>query len=465
MLKSYIAADAKPTVEIFNQLTSFLPKGIYTGGGVFQGPGRQVTIEPFTAKAKDGFTIVSEIPCNIEIPTYPNQSWALVLFAKGWTPGDFPKEHKTEFRVIPWVGGTLPGYTGENLDPNIPYYLLFAKIDALSNQVRILPNEINTSFADRINFKNLSSTQVLSGTSKFNGPDGARVYHGINHSNYKVNLTPSETPNVGIGDIWVEKEDKYFVVRTNGETKTSFDWTVTSSQASLGVDAQTTFGSKFGKAVLKDPVVINHEESKSNYILIASNLGIRETIQPIPHSIHEEKSARIVTTFPLQNIPIAWQLISNIGRPDLVFDEFTITPTSRNYLYAPGQQVDSNSIRAFAYPERPYSQPILKVVNASPDTIQISYTDQSQVTPGTLVRLAIFRNPGAYPQGFASGSNVIEVRHNLDLNLYVPFIAFTSISGHLSGYNLEIGRDSFRISLPAGVTASFNWLIVPSFSN
>ena len=461
MLQSYIAADAKPTVDNYNHLNQgILPKGIYSGGAVYQGPGRQVTIEAFSAKAMDGFTIVGDTQ-NIGIPASPKQSWALVLYAKSWMPGDAPpKSHQMEFRVIPWVGvGLQTGYTDINKDPDFPYFILFAKIDALSSEVRILPTEINTTFSDRVNLLNLSSTQLVVGSESFNGPSGTVVFHGLGHTNYKVQITPSEAPNVGIGDIWTIKDSKFFTVYTNGSTTTQFDWAVSTSQSSLGLDAQTSFGSKFGKALLVDPVSIIHSEDSFNYIMLASNFGTQEPLKVFPYVLQENNKGTIVGSGILT--PIVWQLVSGHNRLSMMVDSFTMTSNLGEYLY--NVNVDSSSLRVFAYPEAAYINPVLTVSNYN-NKVKISLS--AQVNDGTVVRFAIFKNPGAFPNGSATGTTTIEVVHNLNLDQYVPFISFTNIvGGDLTGYNIDIGRNSFKILLPTGISASFNWLVVPSFTS
>lgn len=469
LLETFIAADAKPTVDNYNRLNlGILPKGIYSGGAVSQGPGRQVTIEAFNAKALDGFTIVGETQ-NINIPPAPKQSWAVVLYAKSWLPGDQPKSHTVEFRVVPWVGSSsLAGYTDANPGPDFPYYILFAKVDALSNNVRILPTEIDTSFSDRVNLLNLCSTQLVIGSANFNGPAGSTVYHRLGHTMYKVQITPSEAPNVGIGDIWVVKDSRSFTVFSNGSVTTQFDWAVSTSQTSLGVDAQSSFGSRFGKGLLKDPVQIVHNENAPNYVLLASVLGMQEPLSLLPYVVQTD-TVGTINGYSTVTSPICWQLVSGSTHQNMLFDSFIIGNNSYEDTY--NQNIDASSLRVFIYPEASYSNPIITLYNqeltpGDPTSNRVKIKFEANVPDGTKCRRVIFKNPGSYPSGTTTGMNTIEVLHNLDLDMYVPFIAFTSITGGtLTGYNVEIGRKSFKVLLPPGVSASFDWLLVPSFTS
>ena len=470
LLQTFIAADAKPTVDNYNNLNlGILPKGIYSGGAVSQGPGRQVTVEAFNAKALDGFTIVGETQ-NINVPPAPKQSWALVLYAKSWVPGDAPpKSHKVEFRVIPWVGtDALPGYTDVNPGVDYPYYILFAKIDALSSEVRILPTEIDTSFSDRINLKNLSSTQLVIGSANFNGPTGTTVYHRLGHTMYKVQVTPTEAPNVGIGDIWVVKDSKFFTVFSNGSVTTKFDWAVSVSQASLGVDAQSAFGSRFGKALLKDPVNIVHNEGAPNYVLLAAVLGMQEPLSLLPYVVQTD-TVGTINGYSAVTSPICWQLVSGSTHQNMLFDTFIMGNNTYEDTY--DQNVDARSLRVFIYPEVSYSNPVLTLTNyettpGDPTTNRVRIKFDAIVPDGTKCRRVIFKNPGSYPSGTATGMGTIEILHNLDLDMYVPFLAFTNISGSpLTGYNVEIGRKSFKVLVPTGVSVSFDWLLIPSFTS
>jgi hypothetical protein len=452
MLTAYIDPNAKPSIDIFNKLNKALPKGIYSGGAVIQGPGRLVTIEAFTAKSPDNFIIEGDTQ-NIEIPVYPLQSWALVLYSKSWVPGVIPKAHAMAFRVIAW--------NTYQTDPDLAYYILFARIDALSAEARILPTEIITSYAERVNLLNLSSSQLLSGSGNFNGPSGSVVYHYLNNSAYKLQLTPSELPNAGLGDIWAIKQPGYFTVYCNGAVTTKFDWSITVSQASLGADAQTVFGSKFGKALVQNPVPILNSLNVDNYLLIPANLGVYEPLSPIPYTIHTTHQATLYSPGAASPIPFIWELVSNVGRTDLIITNFRMSHNTGTYNYP--QVVLADSLRVFAYPEGAYTNPILIVENALDGTVDI--TLNANVHDSTNAKLAIFTNPGAYPHGSSTGVGTVEVVHNLNLDSYVPFLAFTDITGGtLTGYNVEVGRNSFKIILPTSVSVAFNWLIVPSYT-
>lgn len=66
--------------------------------------------------------------------------------------------------------------------------------------------------------------KVLCGTGIFNSTDGTFVGHDIGHTTYSVSIVPTEEP-IDVGNIWIRKENDYFVVMCSGESTTvPFDW-------------------------------------------------------------------------------------------------------------------------------------------------------------------------------------------------------------------------------------------------
>ena len=70
------------------------------------------------------------------------------------------------------------------------------------------------------------SNKVLCGTGIFNATDGTFVAHDIGHTTYSVSVVPTQEPT-NVGNVWVRKENDYFVVMCSGGSKSvTFDWIV-----------------------------------------------------------------------------------------------------------------------------------------------------------------------------------------------------------------------------------------------
>jgi hypothetical protein len=463
----YIDANAKPTIEGYNALSKgILPKGIYSGGAVTQGPGRSVTVGEFIAKSPDGFSIVGHEQ-NIEITSPNSGDWAIVLYSRAWKPGDPVKSHSVEFRVIPWTTQTpaIRGYSDMvTPDPDRDNYILFARVTSLAvaGSVRINPEDIDSSFAERIQI-NQPSTQVLSGVENFTGPAGVKVNHNLGHLNYRVQITPSQQPNVGIGDIWTEKYPTYFIVKCSGEVVTTFDWALFVTLNKFGLSPQAVYGSRFGHALISsvNGSIVKHSEDSKNYFTCVAATGITPKFFVASDN---QSYQTTLTTIDLADTPVVWELISgNVIKNLIIYSDVVVTANHAEVL------VDytglPNSVKVFAALKNTASinNPIVALSN-EPTTGKLKVDLNVSAPDGTMFTIIVFQNPGAYANGSVTGcSNSFEVVHNLDFQNYVPLISLRNVTvGSVTGYSLEVKPNSFVVHFPSGTVVDFDWLIVPS---
>jgi hypothetical protein len=467
LFEVFIDANAKPTIEGYNALSKgILPKGIYTGGEITQGPGRSVNVAEFTAKSPDGFTVIGHTQ-NLTIVSPQAGDWAIVLYSRAWKPGDAVKQHTVEFRILPWVTQSVnqPGYSDlVHPDPDRDNYILFARVTsrAVATSVRIEPNDIDSSFAERIQI-NQPSTQVLSGTENFNGPAGVSIYHNLGHTNYRVQITPSQQPNFGIGDIWTEKFPTHFVAKCSGEVTTTLDWTLFVNLNKFGLTPQQVYGSRYGHGLISsaNSSIIRNSEDSHNYFTFAVTVG--SIVKPFVGCQNDFNQVTL-STLEATNTPVAWEMVSaNVVKNLLIVPDVTIQSNSAQVVldYA-GRAA---SVKAFIIPKLASSlvNPIVTLTNnAAGKLVAHIY---AQAAPGTLFTLVVFLNPGAYANGSVTNCTTsYEVVHNLDFNAYVPIISLRNIpSGTVTGMSVEIKLNSFKVHFTAGAVVSFDWIIVPAF--
>lgn len=67
---------------------------------------------------------------------------------------------------------------------------------------------------------------VVKGSSNFSSTLGVVIPHSIGHTNYYVQITPTQNPNGYLGEVWVEKSSTSFKVCCSGTATTTFDYVV-----------------------------------------------------------------------------------------------------------------------------------------------------------------------------------------------------------------------------------------------
>lgn len=223
---------ASPTVDTFLGLLKPLPKGIYSGGGCFSGPGRSIAVHPFVVKTADGLTIETSAIETIAVPSViSNTVYWLVLYSRAWNPdlGTIENGHLAEFRLV------LDSEIDE--DDDLEHFIKFTRFVATpaATSTPILNSYIDSGVGERVDIQNRPSSQsVYSGVGNFNGQQGQIITHNVGTVNYRVSITPSQNPLVGLGDIWIEKNVNYFTVYCIGNETTQFDWVLILARNSSG---------------------------------------------------------------------------------------------------------------------------------------------------------------------------------------------------------------------------------------
>ena len=447
-----IQPTASPTVDTFlGLIKDVLPSGIYNGGGVYSGPGRSLAIQPFTVKTKDGLTIVTSNTETKAVPTVlTNTVYWLVLYAKAWNPdlGSISLGHFAEFRLI--LDSDI------DVDPDLEYYIKFARVIATTNaiSVRILNSYIDSTVGQRINIENQVNSHIIySGTSSFNGQNGTTIAHNLGTVNYRVSVTPSEAPETGLGDIWVEKNSNYFIVYCIGSETIDFDWQLVTSKNSTGavdeafatipVTGEYTGYRKleFGSTTVETTALYSNAISMIPKDIIYSD---RDTTTNTDDSWSLLVGSSASSTNP--EISLRWKLLDSSNNSDLIIEDIEDSGPY-NYVHSIG----SLNYMVFLVPQfyttrKPF---ITKNINS---------VDFDSLESGKY-RMIIVKNIDKYNHGTFSGTETLRVYHSVSGN-YVPLISFTDADSDVTQMSIIPTDNKFTVYIDSGVTATGEWLIL-----
>lgn len=450
-----IQPTASPTVDTFLGLVKdVLPSGIYNGGGVYSGPGRSVAVHPFTAKSKEGLTITTTAAETLTVPSViTNTVYWLVLYARAWNPdlGTITAGHIVEFRLV--LDSDI------DIDSDLDYYIKFARFVATptGTSVRILNSYIDSSVGERINIQNTVGAQLLySGTAPFSGQTGTIVTHNLGTVNYRVSITPSETPQVGLGDIWAIKNSNYFVVYCTGDESIDFDWQLTLSRNSSG-SIDEGFSSIFVTGKYEDYSQIEFgAETVSTSALYSNIISESPQANAIIYSTTETTtyssdswSLLVGSSDSSTNpgISLRWKLLNQSSNADLIIDNITGTGAADDYLHSLG----SLNYMAFLIPKFYTTRKPLITKN-------INSVDFDSLESG-IYRLIIVKNIDKYIHGTMSGTGSMQAHHSISGN-YVPLISFVSSDDDVTEMSIIPSDNRFTTYIDTGVTATAEWLIL-----
>lgn len=428
-----IQPNAKPTTEVFHNLLRVLPLGLYSGGSTVQAPGRAIGIQPFTAKALEGFTIQTSDQEVVSVPTVPVDTYYwLSLYAKAWQPGDALTENHVEWRLVTDADWQLYG--------DKPYCIVVAKIFAPAPtiedpHVRIYPQNIDCTVAHRIDIENRVGQQIFSGSDSFNGMTGKSVTHNLGTVNYRVGITPTQSPLVGLGDIWVTKAANSFSVFCDGTETSNFDWILTASSNALNLRNQGFITAQPAVTTIN----VSHLTDNSFLWLAPIQLAAEQ-----PFAVADAGHNNWLVQTVSATVTTSWTLVEDTSGLYSIFTDVTIAGGVGSYIHNLGHL----NYRAFLLPQFNTSQAVGTLTNNSVD---FAGTDG-------LYRLVIFKRPEFHVNGSATGTTSITVEHGLNLSSYSPLIALTAISAP-SIFFITAAKNYFTVTLPLGVTATFDWLI------
>jgi hypothetical protein len=436
--------DAKPRIsEFLNQEKGILPAGIYSGGSVNPGPGlKALAIQPFSAKAYDGFTVTTTVVSSIDfegISLAADTLFYLVLYAKAWVSGDPTAEHTVRlqlFSATDWLT------FGDKL-----YCIKLATILVPQTGSSIPAANIDCGAADRIDLAQ-SKVRIFSGSSQLNGLQGATVYHNLGTLDYRGFAQPVVAPNLGYGDIWIDKQANSMTVYCSSVAEFgSFDWFVVLNR---GVSDQTPYGLSVAYANLAN-VLPNHfgasivQQDFLNAQPITQarlNLLLQSVIDP-------QDSWGIQAN---QDVSVKWQHI----QASLNYILVDVDVAGNSGVYDLVNSLPTASYKAFAIPQ--FAATKLPVIVRTNNSVTIR-GDNGRY------RLIIVKNAGAHPTGIMSNiTNSCLVEHNFNLQNYVPLIALVPNSDasipNLSSYALNIEANTFNLVAGNSNQFSIEWMIL-----
>jgi len=211
LLRTSVAFKADPTSATFNAvLTGILPLGIYQGGRCLPGPALSVRVEPFFARSRN--------------LTVWDEEWDTVVIAStGIHYICLEAKHLPHSPSVPdWLILTPAELA---LRPDSHELLIFCVVNIPTGETITKPEYIDHAQATRLSLDGADFFgRLLSGTINLNGTTGVMVTHNLGHTDYVVMVTPSETPNTGLGDIYVEKAPTTFTIFITGLATTEIDW-------------------------------------------------------------------------------------------------------------------------------------------------------------------------------------------------------------------------------------------------
>jgi hypothetical protein len=426
----------KPTVDLFLGLTrGILPKAIYEGGYVLPAPGRAVGILPFTAKSIDGLVISST---EIEVITVPdltvNTLFWLVLYAKQWEPGDPNPQHTVEFRLF--TDSDWQIYADK------AHCIVFATIIGTYNTA-IRSANIDCSKAQRVDIAQNSNQLIRSGSSTFNGSNGQTITHNLATLDYRVAVTPSGAPQVGLGDIWVQKTANSFTVFCDSVTEVNaFDWILTTARATqVTKAANKVFANNSNTPI--GPGFLNSASS----ILIAYPMALAPApltwVEPSTLYLPNDSWAVKCLNQQICN----WNLLDSSTDAKLVQQDIVVSGGSSTITFSAPQEVEN--YRALVIPLQSVSK--MPIITRSADSIQVNGID------GTY-RLVTIKNAAQKLRGVGSGSGSIRIQHGLGSLDYFPLIAFTSSVDAIDNFAVNIEADYFEVLTDNVV--GFEWIIL-----
>lgn len=447
-----IQPTASPTVTTFlGLIKDLLPPAIYQGGGVSSGPGRSLLIQPFTVKSLEGLTIVTSKNETISVPTTSEDTeYWLVLYARVWNPdlGYIEEGHVVEFRLV--LDSEI------DMDPDLPYYIKFARFVATPNatSVRILNTYIDSTYGQRINIQNIANSNLIySGTTPFSGPSGSVVTHNLGTANYRVSVTPSERPQVGLGDIWIIKNSNYFTVYCTGDESINFDWQLILTKTPLDsidegfdnifVEGQYTNYTKleFGASTIINSALYSNAISEIPKDIIYSTV---ETTTQSSDSWSLLVGSASSSTDP--HISLRWKLLDQSLNTNLVIETIN-SPGSYSYLHSLG----SLNYMAFLIPE--FYTTRKPLITRGTNTVDFDSLEDGNY------RLVIVKNINEYIHGTMSGTGSMRGYHGISGN-YVPLISFTSADSDITQMSISPSDNRFTTFIDTGVTATAEWLIL-----
>lgn len=454
-----IQPTASPTVETFLGLLKVLPKGIYSGGGCFSGPGRSIAVHPFTVKNADGLTITTSAIETIEVPpVISNTVYWLVLYSRAWNPelGDIEEGHVAEFRLI------LDSLIDE--DDDLENYIRFTRFVATpaATSTPILNSYIDSGVAQRVDIQNRPASQsIYSGVSNFNGQSGSVVTHNLGTVNYRVSITPSQNPLVGLGDIWVEKNINYFTVYCIGNETIQFDWQVILAKNSSGSPEE-------GYSSI--PVEGEYEgytklgftgETISNSALYSNQISSNPETDKLIYSkkdftvVPDDSWSLLVGSSNSSTNPqvsLRWKLLNSQTNEDLYIADLEADASSEVVSLTSITGGGTLDYRAFLIPQAYTEKKPLVERNIANVTF-------NSLESGTTYRLVIVKNASNYIHGTMSGTSSMQAYHDVTGN-YVPLISFIASTEDITAMSIIPSDNKFNTYIDSGVTATAEWLII-----
>lgn len=449
-----IQPNASPTVNTFLGLVKdVLPAGIYNGGGIYSGPGRSIAVQPFTVKSKEGLTISTSAVETLAVPSVlTNTVYWLVLYARAWNPdlGSITAGHLVEFRLV--LDADI------DVDSDLEYYIKFGRFVATpsATSVRILNSYIDSNVGDRINIQNTVGSQLIySGTAAFSGQTGTIINHNLGTVNYRVSVTPSETPQVGLGDIWVSKNSNYFIVYCIGDESINFDWQLTLAKNSSG-SVYEGFSNISVTGEYEGYTKIEFGASTINTTALYSNIisGDPDSNEIIYSKVDTTTnsddswslSVGSIDSSTNPNISLRWKLLDSSSNTDLIIQTIN-SPGAYSYDHGIG----SLNYMAFLVPQfYTTRKPLI--------TRNIISVDFDSLESGDY-RLIIVKNIDKYIHGTMSGTGSMQAYHSISGN-YVPLISFVESDADVTEMSIIPSDNKFNTYIDTGVTATAEWLIL-----
>ena len=454
-----IQPNASPTVDTFLGLLKVLPKGIYSGGGCFSGPGRSMAVHPFTLKNAEGLTITTSAIETIAVPSViSNTVYWLVLYSRAWNPelGDIEEGHVAEFRLI------LDSLIDE--DDDAEYYIRFTRFVATpaATSTPILNSYIDSGVGQRVDIQNRPSSQgIYSGVSNFNGQLGSVVTHNLGTVNYRVSVTPSQNPLVGLGDIWVEKDINYFTVYCIGNESIQFDWQLILAKNSSGSLEEGYSSISVGGEYEGYTKLSFSGETVSNSMLYTNQISGSPEANKLIYSkkdftvVPDDSWSLLVgetdsSTNP--QVSLRWKLLNSETNQDLYIADLVADASSEVVSLTSVTGGGTLDYRAFLVPQSYTEKKPLVERN-------ITTVSFSSLESGTTYRLVIVKNASNYIHGTMSGTSSMQAYHDVTGN-YVPLISFTASTADITAMSIVPNDNKFTAYIDTGVTATAEWLII-----
>ena len=444
-----IQPNASPTVNTFlGLIKDVLPTGIYNGGGVSSGPGRSLSIQPFTVKSREGLTVTTSAVETIAVTTVlADTVFWLVLHVESWSPvNPINDGHYAQFKLV--LDSSIDS------DSDADYYIRFAQFTATTDAL-ILNSNIDSSTGDRINLNSTANSKILyNGTDSFNGPDGKLVQHNLGTSNYSVNVTPTGRPQLGLGDIWVTKNSNAFTVFCSGRESINFDWQIMSAlRASDSTDEG--FSSIFvtGKYSGYSKIQFG-AETVSTSALYSNPISITPkdliyTTKELTTDSNDSWSLLVGSSALSTNphISLRWKLLDKSSNTDLIIESIDGAGAAGYHTH----MLRSLNYMAFLVPQfYTTKKPLI--------TRNIDSVDFDFLEAGTY-RLIIVKNIDKYIHGTMSGTGSMQAYHGISGN-YVPLISFTSSDDDITEMSIIPSDNKFNTYIDTGVMATAEWLIL-----